>query len=176
MRFGSPGLVQTVSPTFQRDGFEGQDPFDVLQDAARETPPLERAPHKRGRVHALARFDPANGMKLAVWAAVALFGCAFALHSFYDPSFPILARQVNVLSAGVLLVASPLFFLASLVAALRRRDPWVAIANLLAVFIGGAMFGVVEKEPGSFFGVTAGIFASVFLAVVISAPRVEKAS
>jgi hypothetical protein len=104
-------------------------------------------------------------MKAAVFTGVAMFGGSFATYALKTGASDLLPKWLSAIMGLVLYAAGLLLFVLSLAVAYRNKDGRVAFVAFLGLAIGGAMAGVVEKEPGSFYGVSVGVFASLILAL-----------
>jgi len=110
-------------------------------------------------------FSSTWAMRLAVWTGITLFAGSFASYSLRPDASSVLPKWL-VAAGGLFLYVTGLgMLLASWIVAYRNRDGRVAWVAFLGFAVAGAMAGVVQKEPGSFFGVSVGIFSSLILAL-----------
>lgn len=107
----------------------------------------------------------ASARGLALWASVCLFMGAWNTYSLRPGSDSVLPGLANASIALLLYLAGLGFLVGGGIVAFRKRDAVAGWILFLGFALGGAMAGVVQKEPESFYSVSAGVFASLILAL-----------
>ena len=104
-------------------------------------------------------------MNLALYTGVCWFMFAYTTYSLRPESSDLLPNVVNGWIALMFLGLGIAFGLAAGYLAWRLKDGRVGWVAFLGFAVGGAMTGVVQKEPGSFYAVSVGVFSSLVLAL-----------